>query len=68
MAIIINIEDYRRKKALKAQEEAIISRIIKMLDDNWESEEEKIQYYLEQADKDGEILEELYPIPDDIAE
>ena len=52
---------------MKEQEVAIINRIIKMLDEDWESEEEKIQYYMEQAEKDGEILEELYPIPDDIA-
>ena len=64
MAIIYNIEDYRKRK----EYEELEKRITKLAFGLWESEEEKIRYMTEQADKDSEEWEKLYPIPDDIAE
>ena len=65
MAIIINIEEYRKKKA----KEELEKRIIKSAFGLWESEEERILYYTsEQCEKDSEEWEKLYPIPDEIAE
>jgi len=54
MAIIYNIEDYRNKK--------LEQRIIKLAFDQWESEEERIRYMMEQAEKDLEEWEKLYPM------
>ena len=68
MATIINIEEYRERQLLKQQEPAIFERILKAVASDWESEEERIHYFMEQAEKDGEVLEKLYPIPEDIAE
>ena len=68
MGTIINIEEYRERQLLKQQEPAIFERILKAVAGDWESEEERIHYFMEQAEKDGEILEKLYPIPDDIEE
>jgi len=68
MAIIINIEEYRERQLLKQQEPAIFERILKAVAGDWESEEERIRYFMEQAEKDGEVLEKLYLIPDDMGE
>ena len=65
MAIIINIEDYRKKKAREELEQ----RIIKSAFGLWESEEERIRYYTsEQCEKDSEEWEKLFPIPEEYAE
>jgi len=64
MATIINIEEYREKQLLKQQEPAIIARILKAVNGDWASEEERLHYYLEQSEKDGEVMDKLYPIPD----
>lgn len=65
MAIIYNIEDYRKKKP----EEALEQRIIKAAFGLWESEEERINYFMsEQCEKDSEEWEKLYPIPEEYAE
>ena len=64
MGTIINIEEYRKRK----EHEELEQRIIKLAFGLWESEEEKIRYMMEQADKDSEEWKKLYPIPDDIAE
>jgi len=66
MATIINIEEYRERQLLKQQEPAIFERILKAVAGDWASEEERLHYYLEQSEKDGEVLDKLYPIPDDI--
>ena len=68
MAIIINIEEYRKRQLLKQQEPEIFERILKAVSGDWKSEEERVRYFIEQAEKDGEVLEKLYPIPDDIEE
>ena len=68
MATIINIEEYRERQFLKQQEPAIFERILKAVAGDWESDEERIRYFMEQAEKDGEALEKLYPIPDNIEE
>jgi len=68
MATIINIEEYRERQLLKQQEPAIIARILKAVNEHWESEEERLHYYLEQSEKDGEVMDKLYPIPDYIEE
>ena len=57
MAIIINIEDYRNKKQLE-------ERITKLAFDQWGSEEERIRYMTEQAEKDLEEWDKLYPMQD----
>ena len=57
MAIVININDYRNKKQLER-------RITKLAFDQWESEEERICYMTEQADKDLEEWDKIYPIQD----
>ena len=64
MATIINIEEYRERKSLEKQQDAIFERIFKALDGDWKSEEERLHYYLEQSEKDGEVMDKLYPIPD----
>jgi len=64
MGTIINIEEYRKRK----EHEELEQCIIKLAFGLWESEKEKIRYIMEQADKDSEEWEKLYPIPDDIAE
>ena len=64
MGNIISIDEYRKRK----EHEALEQRIIKLAFGLWESEEEKIRYMIEQAEKDLEEWEKLYPIPDDIAE
>ena len=66
IATIINIEEYRERQLLKQQEPAILARILKAINGDWESEEERLHYYLEQSEKDGEVMDKLYPIPDDI--
>jgi len=67
MAIIINIDDYRKRKEGREEEPEVFGRILKSLG-RWESEEERIRYYIYQAEKDLEEIDKLYPIPDDIAE
>ena len=57
MAIIYNIEGYRNKKQLE-------ERITKLAFDRWESEEERIGYMTEQAEKDLEEWDKMYPIQD----
>ena len=65
MAIIINIEDYRKKN----EREALEQRIIKSALGLWESEEERISYFSsEQCEKDSEEWEKLFPIPEEYAE
>jgi len=61
MAIIINIDEYRKKK----DREELEQRIIKSALGLWESEEERILYYTsEQCEKDSEEWEKLFPIQD----
>jgi len=64
MATIINIEEYRERQLLQQQEPAILARILKAVNEDWASEEERLHYYLEQSEKDGEVMDKLYPIPD----
>ena len=53
MATIINIEEYRKKKA----KEELEKRIIKSAFGLWESEEERILYYTsEQCEKDEHTI------------
>ena len=65
MAIIYNIDDYRKKK----EREELEQRIIKSALGLWESEDERILYYTsEQCEKDSEEWEKLFPIPEEYAE
>ena len=69
MAIIYNIEDYREKKIRRQDEkDTLEQRIIKLALGQWDSEEDQINYMMEQAETDLEDWEKLYPIEDDIAE
>jgi len=61
MAIIYNIDDYRNQQEVVP---AALRRVAKMVFGQWKSEDERIDYYLNQAEKDLEELDELYPIKD----
>ena len=50
MATIINIEEYLNRK----KEEELLHRMEKLVFGLWESEEERIRYMLEQAERDSE--------------
>jgi len=64
MAIIINIEDYRKDTVKEELEQRIIKSALGL----WESEEERIRYYTsEQCERDSEEWEKLFPIPEEYA-
>ena len=69
MAIVINIEDYRKKKDRRhsrksaREQEHLIDPL-----ETWHSEEEQIRYHMEKAEKDLAEWEQLYPVIEEYAE
>jgi len=64
MSTIINIADFRNRQKQKQYEVELEERIAKLAFGQWESEEEQIRYMTDQAEKDLEEWEKLYPIND----
>jgi len=65
MAIIYNINDYRNRKQSDRYEEGLAElRRIAVACGTWESEEERVRYHEEKAEKDLAEWEKMYPIKD----
>ena len=54
MAIIIDINEYRNKKRIREERARETLKEIFGSIETWESEEEKIRYYMDLAEKDSQ--------------